>query len=75
MLHMLSYVACFPELLVGCAAIVDMGMMWRLTAPSAEDRYKGEETEFTWADYAEKMFNTIVKWHQAADMIFLVNDP
>lgn len=56
-------------------AIVDMGFIWRLSTPSAEDREKQDESTYTWADYATKMFNLIVKRHPKSSKIILVNDP
>ena len=57
------------------AAIVDMGSIWRLCVPSAEDREKGDETAFTWRDYATKLFSTIMIRHTTASTFFFVNDP
>ena len=37
-------------------AVVDIGFFWRLCMPTAEDREKGDETKYTWADYANKIF-------------------
>ena len=37
-------------------ALVDMGFFWRLCVPSSEDREKGDETKYTWYDYAKKCF-------------------
>ena len=37
-------------------AVVDMGFFWRLCMPTVEDREKGDETKYTWADYANKIF-------------------
>lgn len=31
--------------------IVDMGLIWRLAAPTTEDREKGDGTKYTWGDY------------------------
>ena len=57
------------------AALVDMGFMWRLCFPSAEDREKNDESHFTWRDYASKIFTTITGRHTNADVIIFVNDP
>ena len=56
-------------------AVVDMGFCWRLCKPTAEDREKEDETKCTWADYANKVFFTIMNWHLNAKMAILVNDP
>jgi len=29
-------------------SIIDMGLIWRLTTPSIEDREKGDGTKYTW---------------------------
>ncbi|KAG7176100.1 hypothetical protein Hamer_G023844 [Homarus americanus] len=35
-------------------SIVDMGLIWRLAAPTTEDREKGGGTKYTWGDYRKK---------------------
>ena len=37
-------------------SIVNMGFLWRLATPTAEDREKADGPVFTWGDYAEKLF-------------------
>ena len=44
-------------------AVIDMGFLWNLTCPSSEDREKQDRTMFTWHDYAEKVFSTILSRH------------
>ena len=56
-------------------AVVDMGFFWRLCMPTAEDREKGDETKYTWADYANKIFFTILNRHLNAKTVIFVNDP
>ena len=56
-------------------ALVDMGFLWRLATPSAEDREKGDQTSFTWSDYARKLFSLIMARHPKAFQVILVNDP
>lgn len=56
-------------------ALVDMGFIWRLSTPSAEDREKQDESAYTWGDYAAKMFNLVVQRHPTASQIIFVNDP
>ena len=56
-------------------AVVDMGFFWRLCMPIAEDREKGDETKYTWADYANKIFFTIMNQHLNAKTVIFVNDP
>jgi len=41
-------------------ALVDMGFLWRLATPSAEDREKPDGSVFTWGDYADKLFSIAV---------------
>ena len=55
-------------------AIIDMGLVWHLSTPSLEDRQRSDGTSFTWRDYASKMFSLILKRHQHATQIVLVND-
>ena len=52
-----------------------MGFFWRLCVPSSEDREKGDETKYTWRDYAIKIFSTITNQHSTATTIIFVNDP
>ena len=52
-----------------------MGFLWRHCIPSSEDREKGDETIYTWYDYAQKIFNCILSRHPDALSIFFVNDP
>ena len=56
-------------------AVVDMGFFWRLCMPTGEDREKGDETKYTWADYANKIFFTILNRHLNAKTVIFVNDP
>ena len=51
-----------------------MGLMWRISTPSSEERCKRDGTNFTWGDYAEKMFNLILMRHCKATEFFAVND-
>ena len=56
-------------------ALVDMGFIWRLSTPSAEDREKQDGTDYTWGDYANKIYNIVAGRHRKATTIFFVNDP
>jgi len=56
-------------------AIVDMGFIWRLATPTTEDREKGDETKYLWADYAEKIVKIVLSRHSSAETIICVNDP
>lgn len=55
-------------------SLIDMGLIWRLTAPNIEDREKGDGTKYTWGDYAQKMMNCVLKRHSHAERIICVND-
>ena len=52
-----------------------MGIIWRLSTPSAEDREERDETYYSWGDYSKRMFDMIIGRHRNANMIVLVNDP
>ena len=54
-------------------AILDMGLLWRLSAPSTADREKDDVTVYTWKDYEIKVFETILRRHPSASMIIAVN--
>ena len=41
-------------------SIIDMGLLWRISLPSKEDRETYDGSHFTWEDYAEKMFLKII---------------
>lgn len=56
-------------------ALVDMGFIWRLATPTAEDREKPDGTVFTWGDYANKIFSVVLSRHPHANKIVFVNDP
>jgi len=55
-------------------SVIDMGLIWRLTTPSIEDREKEDGTKYTWGDYAEKLVNFVRKRHMHAEHIICVND-
>ena len=56
-------------------ALIDMGMIWRMATPSAEDRQTEDGTPYKWSDYVHKISSIIFARHQNADRIFCVNDP
>ena len=56
-------------------ALIDMGFIWRLATPSPKDREKDDETDFTWSDYANKVFSLVLARHPKASQIIFVNDP
>ena len=57
-------------------ALGDMGFIWRLSTPSAEDREnKTKVSIHGGGDYATKMFNLIMDRHTKASQIIMVNDP
>jgi len=51
-----------------------MGLIWRLTTPSIEDREKGDGIKYIWCDYAEKLVYFVLKTHMHAEHIICVND-
>ena len=56
-------------------AIVDMGLLWRLSAPSSAGREKGDETVYIWKDYGDKFFQIIFTTkHPSISMIIALND-
>ena len=58
---------------VSYISIVDMSFIWRLAAPSKDDR-ETAEGDFTWRNYATKIFNIILQRHPDAVECHLVND-
>ncbi len=56
-------------------SIVDMGLIWHLAAPTTEDREKGNDTKYTWGDYAEKVVRSVPTRHRHAERIICINDP
>ena len=55
-------------------SIIDMGLLWRISLPSKEDRATYDESHFTWKDYAEKMFWKIMGRHPNASEFHSIND-
>ena len=55
-------------------SIIDMGLIWRLTTPTIEDREKGDGTKYTWGAYAEKLVQFVLRRHARAQRIICVND-
>ena len=51
-----------------------MGLIWRLTTPSIEDREKGDGTKYTWGDHAEKLVHLVLQRHVHTEQIICVND-
>ena len=56
-------------------ALVNMGMIWRITTPTAEDRQTQDGTLYKWSDYVHKVSSIIFARHGDADRIICVNDP
>lgn len=63
------------DIAVDYTAVVDMGYFLRLCMPSVEDKEKGDETKYSWSDYANKIFTTIMNRHLNAKTVVFVNDP
>ena len=55
--------------------LIDMGMLWRIATPSAEDRQTQYGTPYTWSDYVQKISSIILARHVNAERIVCVNDP
>ena len=55
-------------------AIIDMGLIWRLSSASKEDREKTDGTKFTWGDFAEKLIQLMLSRHGNAERIICVNN-
>ena len=75
LLQSFSFSPISPNEMRNYTAIIDMGFFWRYCIPTAEDREKGDETKYTWYDYALKIFTCILRRHQTASTIVFVNDP
>jgi len=56
-------------------ALVDMGMIWHLATPTAEERAKGDGSSYTWGDYINKIVSLILARHVNATNIICINDP
>ena len=58
------------------ASLVDIGLIWRLSTPTSEDREakKRNGSEYLWGDYLEKICSMIISRHSGACRIILVND-
>ena len=56
-------------------ALVDMGMIWWLASPTAEDREKGDGSPYTWGNYTNKIVTMILARHVNASTIICINDP
>ena len=58
---------------VSYISIVDMGFILRLATPSIADR-ESAKGDFTWRNYATKIFNITLQRHPNATEYHLVND-
>ena len=56
-------------------ALIDMGMIWRMVTPSAEDRQTLNGTPYKWSDYDQKISSIIFARHSNASQIICVNYP
>ena len=56
-------------------ALVDMGMMWCLASPTAEERVKSDGSPYIWGDYTNKIGSVILACHVNATTIICINDP
>ena len=57
------------------AALVDMGMIWWLASPTAEDRENLDGLPYTWGNYTNKIVAMILARHINASTIVCINDP
>lgn len=57
-------------------SIIDMGMIWRLASPTAEDREakRRDGDCYRWIHYLTKIHDLIISRHPRATTIILVND-
>ncbi len=56
-------------------ALIDMGMIWRMATPSAEDRQTQGDISYKWSNYVQTLSSIILPRHVAAERIICVNDP
>ena len=56
-------------------ALVDIGMVWRLATPSAEDQQTYDGMPYRWSNYAHKVSSIILAHDSKAHRIICVNDP
>ena len=75
LLEMLEWSPMPHSKLQTCLSIIDMGFIWRLCTPTAEDREKDDGTVYSWEDYSKKVFKTVLSRHPTAKTLILVNDP
>ena len=52
-----------------------MGMIWRMSSPTREDREKADATVYTWGDFITKIINLVIARHQLATKVIMVNNP
>ena len=55
-------------------ALIDMGMIWRMATPSAEDRQTQDGSPYKWLGYVQKVSFIILARHCGAHRIICVND-
>ena len=56
-------------------ALIDIGMIWRMAIPSAEDRQTQDGAPSKWLDYVQKLTSIILGRHSKAERMICVNDP
>ena len=56
-------------------AIVDMGMICRMSTPTWKDWEKADATVYTWGSFVTKIINLVISRHQLATKIIMVIDP
>ena len=55
-------------------SILDMGLLWGLSAPSSTDKEKCDGAVYTWKDYGDNVFKIILTRHPSASVIIAIND-
>ena len=66
----------YIEELLSYISLVDMGLIWRLATPTADDRdcKKRSGDEYKWIDYLDKVCSMVFTRHVNADVLILIND-
>ena len=55
-------------------AIIDMGMIWRLSIPKSEEKSPESDEPFKFKDYFKRVADMLVDRHPSASTIICVND-
>ena len=52
-------------------ALLDMGMMWHLASPPADERVKSDGSPFSWGDYTDKIVSILALYVSTTSIICL----